>query len=136
MAIVLDCSITMAWCFDDEVSELSERALDEVDASYALVPELWSLEVSNSLLVAERKKRVSQAKSAAFLHQLGRLPIRFAPVTEWETFGRILPVARSCELTAYDAAYLELAMQTGLELASLDVKLRRAAKKAGAAVFS
>ena len=136
MAIVLDCSITMAWCFDDEVSELSERALDELDASYALVPEIWSLEVANALLIAERNKRVSQAKSAGFLHQLGRLPIRFAHVLELETFGRVLPVARSCDLTAYDAAYLELAMNTGLELATLDLKMRRAAKKAGAAVFS
>ena len=55
---VLDCSVAMAWCFGDEADAYSDRVLEELEQGTALVPCLWSLEVANVLLVAERRGRL------------------------------------------------------------------------------
>jgi predicted nucleic acid-binding protein len=43
---------------------------------------------------------------------------------------------RSQRISAYDAAYLELAMRRGLPLAALDGKLEAAARAVGVSIFS
>ena len=45
--------------------------------------------------------------------------------------GRRGSLCRDYGLTAYDAAYLDLAMREDLPLATFDSRLRRAARKAG-----
>lgn len=130
--VVLDCSMTMACLFEDEVSEQSEALLEAMaEGSVAYVPQLWSLEVSNVLLVAERRGRISAAQSAAFWEALRALPIE----TDEQTAGRAsettLHLARHYGLSAYDAAYLELAIRRSLPLATHDRKLAGAADAAG-----
>ena len=49
--------------------------------------------------------------------------------------GRILPLARSLGLSAYDASYLDLASRRGLPLATADEQLARAAVAAGVDLF-
>jgi predicted nucleic acid-binding protein len=51
-------------------------------------------------------------------------------------FGDIVHLARSYQLSAHDAAYLELAIRLGLPLACLDGKLKTAAAAAGVVLFS
>lgn len=47
-----------------------------------------------------------------------------------------LHLARRYKLSAYDASYLELALRSGLSLATLDEELQKAAKKAGVKRFT
>ena len=67
---VLDCSVTMAWVFDDEDDAYAASVRDRLDADVALVPSIWPLEVGNALVVAERRKRVSRAEALRFLEIL------------------------------------------------------------------
>lgn len=57
MSLVVDASIALAWCFQDETSDLAEQALDQLALSGGVVPGLWRLEVANALNVAVRRAR-------------------------------------------------------------------------------
>jgi predicted nucleic acid-binding protein len=129
---VLDASMTLAWCFDDEGGEQAEAVLDLLAQSRAIVPTLWLLEVSNALMNAERRGRLTPAESTRFLELLRSLPIQVEEIFSMErTWGEVLNLARAHRLSTYDACYLDLAMRSGAPLASLDVNLLNAAKAMG-----
>jgi len=132
--IVVDASVTMAWCFEDEATDYTEAALERVGAEGAVVPCIWSYEVANVLTVAERAGRVTQSKSAEFAGLLGELPIDVEDVDLSSALGPILATSGQFGLSAYDAAYLELAARQGLALAANDGRLRKAADQAGVAI--
>jgi predicted nucleic acid-binding protein len=129
MSFVLDNSIAMAWCFDDEVTPLTEKLLNDVKNSGAIVPELWPMEATNVLLIAERKKRIVSLKRRELINFLQMLPISIDRMTHEVAWADISDLAAEHRLTIYDAAYLELALRRELPLATLGHDLRRAAKK-------
>jgi predicted nucleic acid-binding protein len=134
---VLDASVAVAWCFEDETTKFTEGVLTLLaDGAEAVVPSIWPLEIANALLMAERRKRIVLARATALLHRIAGLPISVAPIGTEQAFEQILPVARQHSLTEYDAAYLELALRRGLPLATLDAELRRSAKATGVALVS
>ncbi len=128
---VLDNSVVMSWCFEDESSEYADKVLESLETSEAIVPSIWPLEVGNVLLVAERKNRIDEASSTRFLELLSALPIHVETELPDRTFTHILSLARKHEMSTYDASYLDLAMRLDIPLATLDESLRRVAKKVG-----
>lgn len=129
---VLDASVAVAWCFQDEATAYTESVLDRLASDVeAVVPAIWPFEVANALLVAERRKRLKLAQTAAFLRLLAGFRITVEPTSSLGLHQRVLPVARERNLAVYDAAYLELAIREGLSLATTDTRLRRAAQAAG-----
>jgi predicted nucleic acid-binding protein len=135
--LVLDASVAVAWCFDDESSAFPEGVLDLFSAgAEAVAPSIWPLEVANALLVAERRKRISVAQVTALLGRIAQLPVSVENVEPSHAFGQVLSVARQEQLTEYDAAYVELALRRALPLATLDDKLRQAARRVGIALVS
>ena len=128
--LVLDGSITLSWFLPGESKDDNQavRTLIEGGAG-ACVPCIWALEIANSLLVAERRGRISQGDSAAAWAALQKLPIETDVQTSQRARSEILALARQTRLSVYDAAYLELAMRLGVPLASLDEVLREAARK-------
>ena len=135
--LVLDASVALAWCFPDESDPLAERLIDSMaDGSRAIVPAIWPFEIANALLMAEKRKRISIAQVTAILRKLTLLPIAVDVAQTESIFGDVLPVARQQNLTAYDAAYLQLALREALPLATLDDQLRRAARNAGVTLVS
>jgi predicted nucleic acid-binding protein len=133
---VLDTSVTVAWCFEEETTPYTEGVLNALVKGEALVPCLWPLEVSNVLVNAERRKRITRAKVTRFLQLLGDFPITVDTEGGARVFTEVLSVAREHDLSAYDAAYLELALRQGLPLATLDTRLRHAARRAGVELFA
>ena len=131
MSLVLDCSVTMAWCFEDEASDFADRVLDRVVRDGCIVPPLWYLEVANVLLVAERRNRIDQTHSDEFIDLLNALPIQTDMLMGQRVFGHSIPLGRRFNLSAYDSAYLELAQRTGFELATADSRLAGAAAELG-----
>ena len=127
--LVVDASVSMAWCFEDEATQATDALLDRVAVEGAVVPQLWGLEVCNVLLVAQRKGRISEAQSARFLALLHQLPIRTDP--SGTALAEVLALGSRHGLTAYDAAYLALAERHAAALATLDADLREAATAAG-----
>ena len=72
-AFVLDCSVTVSWLMPAESPNLN--ILDQVVEKGAIVPSLWSLEIGNVLLMAERKKRITLEQRQKAIHTLAELPI-------------------------------------------------------------
>lgn len=132
---VLDCSVVMAWCFDDEATPYTDSVRDGLVDHQAIVPSIWPLEVANATIVGERRKRRDEARSGRFFVLLEALPITIDDETSSRAFGAIVRVARAHQLSAYDAAYLELAIRRGLPLACLAGKLNTAAVNAGVPRF-
>ena len=132
---VVDNSVVMAWCFEDEASSYTEGVLDQLRGTQAVVPVIWPLEATNVLLIAERRDRLTEAQAAHFAQLLQGLPILVEEADVARTLGPILAVGRAHRLSAYDAAYLELAARQGLPLATQDSRLRKAAGNAGVALL-
>jgi predicted nucleic acid-binding protein len=124
---VLDASMALAWCFEDEGGSYALEVLDRLATGEAVAPSLWRLEVADALVHAERRGRLTQAESTRFLDLLRQLPIRIEETPLQRAWSDIVSLARSVHLSTYDAVYLDLAMRLGLPLATLDDALRQAA---------
>lgn len=135
-ALVLDCSMTLAWILEDERPELVMNVLDRVVEEGALAPTLWPLEVGNALLVAERRGRLSAGNRIQALRDLAELSIALDDETAGRSWHETMRLAETLNLTLYDAAYLELALRRGLALATLDKALCEAAGRVGVFVFA
>lgn len=133
---VLDCSVTMGWCFEDEADEYAESVLERLAGGTALVPALWPLEVANILLGAERRRRLTEAHGSRFLELLGQLPIVVAEAPDVARASALVALGRAHGLSAYDAAYLDLALREAIPLATRDTTLGAAARKTGVEILA
>jgi predicted nucleic acid-binding protein len=131
MALVLDASITACWAFQDEDHPDARLAFHQMRSEEAVVPCLWWFEVRNILVVNERRRRIAEPDTAAFLLNLSKLRIRIDRAPDESA---VLRLARTHRLSVYDAAYLELAQREGLPLATLDADLKKAAAGEGVAL--
>jgi len=132
---VLDTSVTMTWCYDDEASADSEALLDRLRSEGATVPALWAVEVANALLVGERRQRLSEAELLGFLRLIQTLPIAIDSLTPMDILGPVRGLARDQSLSVYDVSFLELALRRGVPLATFHRRLRTAAERVGVAVL-
>ncbi len=128
-AFVVDCSVAMSWLFPDEATPATGTLLNRLATETALVPSWWFIEITNVLALAERKGRITQTQSDAFIADLGKLGIERDHEAPERAFTHLLPLCRTHRLTSYDAIYLDLAIRSSLPLATLDDELRKAAKK-------
>jgi predicted nucleic acid-binding protein len=130
---VIDASVVLTWCFPDENAAMAEHVADLFKrGGTAIAPSFWPHEVLNALLAGERRKRISEDLVRSFLDDLATLPIVLEQFPAGIVFDRIERLSREHGLTAYDAAYLDLALESSSPLATLDEDLARACKKAKA----
>jgi predicted nucleic acid-binding protein len=132
---VVDSSIALTWCFEDEASPETDKLFERVRDDGAAVPGIWHLEVSNVLLQAEKRGRITRGDAALRLGLIANLPISVDHETAARSLRETLALARSERLTTYDAAYLELAIRRNLPLMTKDGELAGAAKRLGLAVL-
>lgn len=123
-AIVLDNSVVLSWCLQDEREPLAERAMDRVVEHGAVVPHIWWYELRNALVMNERRGRLGPADTVSTLADLRQLRISFDQAHDENV---VIALARAQHLSVYDAAYLEVALRRTLPIASLDKRLRQAA---------
>lgn len=138
MSFVLDNSVAMSWLLANGKPEdvaYAEAVLEALRERQALVPSLWALEACNVIARGEAKGLLTEARSQAFVVLLERMNIATDPATAAHALSDTLHLARRFRLSAYDAAYLELALRTGLPLATLDTDLKKAAQAAGVPPF-
>lgn len=133
--LVLDCSIALCWYFQDEADPYADGVAKQLSSAEALVPSLWPLEVANAVLMGERRKRSTQADAQRWIAVLETLPITLDGETAARAWNDTLTLARAHNLSAYDAAYLELALREGLPIATLDAKLKAAAQAVGVPLY-
>jgi len=135
-AFVVDCSIAMAWLFQDEATPKTAGLLKRLATETALVPAWWFIEITNVLALAERKGRITPAQSDAFIADLGKLGIERDDEPPDRAFTHILALCRTHRLTSYDAIYLDLAVRRSLPLATFDQDLRKTAKGLGVGLLA
>ena len=135
MSFVLDNSVALSWCFEDEQTPSVMALLDRVVETGAMAPLLWPLEALNGLLVAERRRRLTAAQRAELAGLLRALPITLDDDTAEKSWEDTLRLAERFTLSVYDATYLELAQRRRLPLASKDRALRSAAAALGVVVL-
>lgn len=133
---VLDGSLALAWYFKDEADPYADAVAAQFPAAHAAVPVIWPLEIANALLMGERRQRSSEAQASRWLAYLVSLPIAVDEDTNSRAWSEVLSLARGHRLSAYDAAYLELALRRGLPIATLDDKLKSAASTTGVRTFA
>lgn len=134
-SFVVDNSVVMSWFFQDETNPYADRVLESLSEATAFVPSIWPLEVVNVLLVAERKKRLSKSGSVRFITLLSQLPIAVEHEQPERTMIGLLALARQSQLSSYDASYLDLSMRRGIPIATLDARLKAAAKMMKVPIF-
>lgn len=132
---VLDASVALAWCFDDESSPIADRVLDRLEQEPAIAPAHWPLEIANAVRTAERRGRLRTSEVPRLRSLLDGLPIEIVPVELSTATGGVLDAARTYDLSAYDATYLDLALVRDLPLATIDERLRVACRAAGVEIF-
>jgi predicted nucleic acid-binding protein len=134
---VLDASIVLTWCFPDEKAQKAQEISERIaTGARATVPPFWRHEVLNALLVGERRKRLTPELIQAFIVDLDRLPVDVdEPVASSIVFEITQSLCRKHGLTAYDAAYLEIAIRESCALATVDEDLKRAAMAEGIEVL-
>lgn len=133
--VTLDASVALAWCFPDEREAEAEQILIALAKHRILVPAIWGVELANALLVGQRQKRLGSQEIQNFASLLAELPLILDNLPVLHQLTHVLPLAREHSLSAYDAAYLELALRRGTALATFDKKLSQAAKATGVELF-
>ncbi len=131
MPLVVDASVALAWALPDESSQYADAVLAVAERDGIRVPELWLREIANGLAIAYRRKRITSDDEQAFLAALSQLSIGVKHnASAAIAIGEGTAAAIRYGLTAYDAAYVDLAAREGLTLATLDVGMRKAAEQA------
>jgi predicted nucleic acid-binding protein len=133
--LVLDCSVATSWCFEDEAAPETDALLERVRDEGAIVPALWLWEVANVLTSAVRRRRITASDARARLALLATLPIVADPDGPSRAWREAFLLAQTHKLTAYNAAYLELAVRGGRDLATKDTNLQQAARAIGVKVI-
>ncbi|POO53148.1 type II toxin-antitoxin system VapC family toxin [Agrobacterium rosae] len=124
MPFVVDASIVAAWFLPDETNDAADKALDMLETEDAVAPDLLSHELRNILLSAEKRKRIDQDAVFSILLRFTNLPLTLVSGGDHITIMRL---AKKHSLSAYDAAYLALAVSRAMPLATSDKKLAAAA---------
>ena len=135
--IVIDCSVLIAGLLPDEVEERTRKVLEDLQHGtiMAAVPSLFYQEVSNALLMAYRRKRISREVLSQYIDVIATLPVTIdtTAATQGNIMKTVCELADEHGLTTYDASYLELAARLGLPLMTLDTDLYEAAAEIGIA---
>lgn len=129
MPLIVDASVALTWCFDDEMRPETDAVGRRILEEGAIVPTLFHLEVASILLAGERRKRITREEVGRRLERIGKMPFKVDDETIARSWDTTLALARAETLTVYDAAYLELALRTRSQLASLDRNLVAAARR-------
>ena len=135
-ALVIDGSTALGFLMLDEQHPDALKSLAIIESGTpTYVPAHWCVEVANGLVMAERRKRASQADITEALTLVAAIPVIEDNETARGVGSDTTALARQYGLTIYDACYLELAMRRGAALATSDHALAKAAKAAGVAIF-
>jgi predicted nucleic acid-binding protein len=135
VALVLDASVALTWFLPDEPSAAADALLERVTVEGAYVPALFRWEIENVLLAAERADRIAPEDVDAALDALRELPFFVDPPGQRFLCGSEVRLARFYDMTSYDAAYLTLAADRQLPLATFDAALAYAARDLGIVVL-
>lgn len=116
----------MSWILPDEQSPDIDGLLRDLHGNSALVPSIFLHEVRNALLMAERRGRLKPGEALSSLIELLSLGLNDGGQGDDHN---VIALAIKHSLSAYDAAYLALALSRALPLATTHTRLAAGAQK-------
>ena len=125
----------MSWCLNEDTIKASSKILNSITKKGIIVPSLWVYEVTNTLTVSVRRKKLTVADAHDLINNIQLLPIEFDKPTI-ENMSNIFNIANEHKLSAYDAAYIELALRTNTQIASFDKEVIKVSGKLGIKIFN
>jgi predicted nucleic acid-binding protein len=132
-AFVLDCSVALGAFFEDEQDDYTLAVWRSLAQAQAEVPALWHLELGNILARAQKSGRITAQAIDESWSRLAQVGLRSHGVAgdarHWAQR------AADWGLTAYDACYLDTALQQRLPLATKDKPLADAARRIGVPIY-
>jgi predicted nucleic acid-binding protein len=131
----MDASLALAWALPDERIAAADAFFERIAVDDVRVPAVFWYEIAGAVAVSVKRKRLALADARRLLDVFSRLPVKTDAQTGQPSLVPLGATAQAHDLSAYDAAYLELAARRGLGLATLDDRLASAAKRAGIEVF-
>jgi len=131
---ILDASAALAWLLNED--NHGPQLLPLLRDHNLVAPCLWRLEVTNSILVKERRKLITAAQGEAYLGHLLSLDVEIIGEPANRSITELAKTARPYQLSSYDAVYFDLALKSGLPLITRDSNLQNAAERAGVQVMS
>jgi predicted nucleic acid-binding protein len=135
--LVLDASVALAWIFPDENDAYADAVMLYLAGRSGIVPAIWFFEVANAAVVAERRGRIREPLLSQALELIATVSVEVdQSLVHPASIAAIVSLARRTRLSAYDAAYLELAKRLRLPLATTDSRMRRAAINAEVEAFT
>lgn len=133
MKCVIDASFFASLFLPDEASGKATAQVENLKAGEAQAPALLQIEVSNILIMAHRRRRITGVERNQISDAFDQFPIIFHPAHTAHQRAIVLALADKHKLSAYDATYLELALRLDMPLLTLDKNLLKAAKDEGLA---
>jgi len=128
--LIVDASVAVAWFVRNQSTTYTDRIRRQARKERLHVPAVWPLEFANALWQLQRRKLLSGRQVDTIVDLVEPLEIvvhEAAPPPR-----RLLTIARDRDLSAYDAAYLDLALGLRYPVACRDGALRKALRAAGA----
>lgn len=125
MRYVLDPSVALKVVLPEADSARAVRLLDEyaIGVHTLLAPDLFTPELANGLVAAERQGRIKRGESAVLLHDLLLNAPIFVPSNP--LLVRAMEMALTARRAVYDCVYLALAEREGCELVTADDQFAR-----------
>lgn len=134
-ALVIDASATAPLILDDEAGDVIAEVIEAIAGGSCIAPGNWPWEMANIIWKTLRAKRVKEAEVDPIRKALATFAVTIDRDSTQAALDRTLDLAIVHNLTAYDAAYLELAIRRKAGLASLDADLRKASRAEGVRVY-
>ena len=131
--IVIDASTALAWAFDED--NFADRFANQFSSERLLAPPIWRLEVVNVILRNERQRLITPEQGNRFLAALEAIGVEIVDLQPTHTLEQLAEFARPHQLTAYDAAYLHVALSASATLLTLDQNLKDAAGRLGVSLM-
>ena len=132
---ILDCSVYMSWCLNEGTIKASSKILNSITKYGIMAPGLWVYEVTNTLAVSVRKNKLTVSDVHGLMNDIQLLPIEFDKPTT-ENMSNIFHIANEYKLSAYDAAYIELALRANIPIASFDKEIVKVSGQLGIKIFN
>lgn len=129
MAFIVDNSVIIAWLIDRQADAYTRRLSVRADREQLHAPALWPFELVNAVSVMQRRGLIRGHQADALISRAKRIGVLVD--SDLLDMAELLNLTRGMGLSAYDAAYIELAQRRGLPLATRDERLARAARAAG-----
>ena len=133
--IVLDASLLVAWLLEEDAASSVPTLADVLQNQTLVVPAHWPTEIGNALLVNLRRGRLPSNRMEMMLDDCAAFDIAIEASIPVEKISPLARLAAAQNLTFYDAAYIQLALERAIPLGTLDRNMRSATERLGIRLF-